>query len=105
MDTTSSDATTRQVQIYVNGSRILELKAIGQNEVLPWTKNGNALYIGKHGNVNRPFDGLMRLALLMDKHLPTAFAEDFNGVWTPSTYSGTYGNNGSIKVWNGYCIW
>jgi hypothetical protein len=96
-DTTSSDATTRQVQIYVNGSRLLGTQgAIGQNDVWPWTKNGNTLYIGKHGGVNRPFDGLMADLHVIDGQAlsPTAFAEDFNGVWVPKAYSGTYGNNG-----------
>ncbi len=96
-DTTSGDATTRQVQIYVNGSRILGTQgAIGQNDVWPWTKNGNTLYIGKHASVNRPFDGLMADLHVIDGQAlsPTDFAEEFNGVWTPKAYSGTYGNNG-----------
>tara|TARA_B100000902_G_C27319363_1_gene923326 strand:- start:63 stop:3446 length:3384 start_codon:yes stop_codon:yes gene_type:complete len=96
-DTTSGTASDREVQVYVNGNRILGTQgAIGQNEVLPWTKNGNTLYVGKHGNVNRPFDGLMADLHVIDGQalLPTSFAEDFNGVWTPKAYSGTYGNNG-----------
>ena len=96
-DTTSGDATTRQVQIYVNGSRILGTQgAIGQNDVWPWTKNGNTLYIGKHASVNRPFDGLMADLHVIDGQAlsPTSFADDFNGVWTPKAYTGTYGNNG-----------
>ena len=63
---------------------------------MPWTKNGNALYIGKHGNVNRPFDGLMADLHVIDGqafHL-LLLQRTLMVYGHQKAYSGTYGNNG-----------
>ena len=96
-DTTDASAANNKVTVYVNGTAIPGSYAnISQNDVFPWTKNGNALYIGKHATVNRPFDGYLADIHLIDGQAlaPTAFAEEYYGVWTPKAYFGTYGNNG-----------
>ena len=96
-NTTDASAANNKVVVYVNGTALPGSYAnISQNDVLPWTKNGNALYIGKHATVNRPFDGYIADIHLIDGQAlaPTAFAEEYYGVWTPKAYSGTYGNNG-----------
>ena len=96
-DTTDASAANNKVTVYVNGTAMPGSYAnISQNDVFPWTKNGNALYIGKHASVNRPFDGYLADIHLIDGQAlaPTAFAEEYYGVWTPKAYSGTYGNNG-----------
>ena len=96
-DTTDATASNNKVVVYVNGTALGgTYNNIPQNDVFPWTKNGNALYIGKHATVNRPFDGYIADVHLIDGQAlaPTAFAEEYNGVWTPKAYSGTYGNNG-----------
>jgi len=96
-DTTDATSSNNKVVVYVNGTALPGTYAnISQNDVLPWTKNGNALYIGKHASVNRPLDGYLADIHLIDGQAlaPTAFAEEYYGVWTPKAYSGTYGNNG-----------
>ena len=96
-DTTDASPANNKVVVYVNGTALPGSYAnISQNDVLPWTKNGNALYIGKHASVNRPLDGYIADIHLIDGQAlaPTAFAEEYYGVWTPKAYSGTYGNNG-----------
>ena len=97
-DSTSATASDRQMKVYVNGVQRTDgtFGAIGQNDVFPFTKNGNAIFIGKHATVGRPFDGYIADFHLIDGQAltPTSFAEEFNGVWCPITYSGTYGTNG-----------
>ena len=96
-DSSSSTASDREMKVWVNGVRVTGTQgAIAQNDVLPWTKNGNTLFIGKHATVGRPYDGLMAELHLVDGQAltPTSFASDFNGVWAPKEYTGSHGNNG-----------
>jgi hypothetical protein len=97
-DSTSATAADRQMKVWVNGAQRTEgtFGAIGQNDVFPFTKSGNTIFIGKHATVGRPFNGYIADFHLIDGQVltPTSFAEEYNGVWVPKAYSGSYGTNG-----------
>lgn len=97
-DSTSATPADRQIKVWVNGVQKTDgtFGAIGQNDVFPFTKSGNTIFIGKHATVGRPFNGYIADFHLIDGQAltPTSFAEEYYGVWAPKTYSGTFGNNG-----------
>jgi len=99
VDTTQATASNR-VKLYVNGEQVTDFSTSNyptQNTSL-LVNSSIAHYIGalSYGPSSGPLDGYMSDVYFVDGQqlVPTSFAEEFNGVWTPKTYTGTYGTNG-----------
>ena len=97
MDTTQATASNR-AKLYVNGEQITSFSAStypGQNDQLE-VNAASPHFIGQKGDNSEWYDGYMSDVHLVDGQAltPTSFAEEFNGVWAPKAYSGTYGTNG-----------
>jgi len=91
-------ANSDKVKIYVNGT--LQSATYSQTgsavDAHRLLSSGTVNRIGQSFNGSSWFDGYMSDLYVIDGQVkePTDFAEEFNGVWCPIAYSGTYGTNG-----------
>ena len=99
---TDTAGNANSIRIYVNGE---EHTAFDTNNnpstdesLVFGTNKDHFIGISNYGGSadSGAFDGMMADVHFIDGQqlAPTAFAESFNGVWTPKAYSGTYGGNG-----------
>jgi len=93
----NSTLASNNLTIYVNGVSI-GVTSVVQNTDWAILSGTEAINIGRHTSVGRPFNGYMTEIHLIDGQAltPSSFGEtDTNtGVWKPKAYSGTYGTNG-----------
>jgi hypothetical protein len=99
-DTTQATNSNR-IKLYVNGSQVTSFSTEtypSQNYETHINENNIVHIIGcKLGpNPEYFYDGYMSDVHLIDGQAltPTSFAEEYNGVWAPKAYSGSYGTNG-----------
>jgi len=97
MDTTQATASNR-AKMYVNGEQITSFSVStypSQNDQLE-VNAASAHFIGQKGDSSEYYDGNIADIHFIDGQAkaPTDFANSYNGVWTPQTYTGTYGSNG-----------
>jgi hypothetical protein len=105
VDTTQATETER-VKIYLNGEQLTNFSSAVypvQNET--FAACGTSLHRINSIQWQNDFNGDM---LLAENHFvdglalpPTSFAEDYNGTWTPKTYSGSYGTTGYYLDFDG----
>ena len=102
VDTTQATASNR-LKLYVNGDLITDYKT--SNQIYPNAQNLNtamnrankAMMIGAYNTGSTSsLDGNLADIHFIDgqQKQATDFASSYNNVWTPQTYSGTYGTNG-----------
>tara|TARA_B100000900_G_scaffold341172_1_gene304162 strand:- start:840 stop:4139 length:3300 start_codon:yes stop_codon:yes gene_type:complete len=99
---TDTSGDTNSIRLYVNGEEHTSFATDtnpSTDESLVFGTNvahfiGVSNYQGSADSSG--FDGMMADIHFVDGQqlAPTAFAEDFNGVWVPKSYTGTYGGNG-----------
>jgi hypothetical protein len=92
------DSANSTMKLYVNGEQVTDLATNTQPSLNTDgnINDGNAHYIGRQGTLSRYLDGYLSDVHFIDGQAltPTSFAEEFNGVWAPKAYSGSYGTNG-----------
>ena len=98
VDTTQGTAANR-VKLYVNGTQVTSFAAATYpSQNADFSINNNiAHFIGSWGSTNSEYlEGYLSDVHFIDGQqlTPTSFAEEFNGVWTPKAFSGSYGTNG-----------
>ena len=98
MDTTQATNTNR-FKLYINGNleTFSSITYPTQNTDTLYNSTSYFNYIAAtQGAFTQYFDGYLSDVYFIDGQqlAPTAFAEEFNGVWAPKAYSGTYGVGG-----------
>lgn len=98
VDTTQGTSTNR-VKLYANGAQLTSLAAANYpslNADCQFFINGLLTLIGVYTGSDY-FDGVFsQIEIVMGAQLtPSSFGQTVNGVWVPSTYTGSYGTKGS----------
>jgi hypothetical protein len=99
MAVSSSATGTNKIRVYVNGSEVTSFSYDARSSWLssPINQSGQINYIGLAFSTTYTLDGYLAEINFIDGQqlTPSSFgAIDANGVWSPTAYSGTYGNNG-----------
>lgn len=90
-------AGTDKLKLYINGVQETSFSTDGRATFNGAFNTAVIHYIGLIFNTTYTFDGYMAEMYFVDGQqlAPTSFGSfDANGVWSPTAYSGTYGNNG-----------